>query len=176
MTSAIRLNHFAKEILISKTFQKAAMNPNSMEYKDLAEVMEKHPDYKITQRGIKECTHKDTYKGLTYEYMRDYIILTSTKEEEAKNLAALEERLAEACTALKVAPDALMCETPSRLDLIREKAAVELGKELKKNEALLHADYDLTLREIRRRLKAELRKPENNSEQKENNARPKERA
>ena len=91
MTSAIRLNHFAKEILISKTFQKAAMNPNSMEYKDLAEVMTAHPDYKITQRGIKECTHKDTYKGLTYEYMRDYIILTSTKEEEAKNVAEFNE-------------------------------------------------------------------------------------
>jgi hypothetical protein len=80
----------------------------------------------------------------------------ANKEEAAKNLAALEERLAEACTALKVTPDALQCETPSRLDLIREKAAVELGKELKKNEALLHADYDLTLREIRRRLKAEV--------------------
>jgi hypothetical protein len=78
----------------------------------------------------------------------------ANKEEAAKNLAALEERLAEACTALKASPDALMCETPSRLDLIREKAAVELGKEMKKNEALLHADYDLTLREIRRRLKA----------------------
>jgi hypothetical protein len=78
----------------------------------------------------------------------------ANKEEASKNLAALEERLAEACTALKVAPDALMYETPSRLDLIREKAAVELGKELKKNEALLHANYDLTLREIRRRLKA----------------------
>lgn len=83
----------------------------------------------------------------------DDVTHRANKEEAAKNLAALEERLAEACTALKVAPDALMCETPSRLDLIREKAAVELGKELKKNEALLHADYDLTLREIRRRLK-----------------------
>jgi hypothetical protein len=30
----------------------------------------------------------------------------------------------------------------------------ESGKELKKNKALLHTDYDLTLREIRRRLKA----------------------
>ena len=80
----------------------------------------------------------------------------ANKAEAAKNLAELENRLAEACVALKVAPDALLCETPSRLDLIREKAAVELGKELKKNEALLHADYDLTLREIRRRLKAEV--------------------
>lgn len=80
----------------------------------------------------------------------------ANKEEAAKNLAALEERLAEACTALKVAPDALMCETPSRLDLIRENAAVELGKALKKNESLLQADYDLTLREIRQRLKTEV--------------------
>jgi hypothetical protein len=52
--------------------------------------------------------------------------------------------------------DALHNETPSRLDPIREKAAVALGTEMKKNEALLHADYDLTLREIRRRLKAEV--------------------
>lgn len=86
----------------------------------------------------------------------DDVTHRANKEEAARNLAALEERLAEACTALKVAPDVLMCETPSRLDLIREKAAVELGKELKKNEALIHADYDLTLREIRRRLKAEV--------------------
>ena len=91
MTSAIRLNHFSKEILISKTFQKAAMNPNSMEYKDLAEVMEKHPDYTISQRAIKKNTHKETYAGLTYEYMRDYIILSSTKEEEAANVAEFNE-------------------------------------------------------------------------------------
>ena len=91
MTRAIRLNHFSKEILISKTFQKAAMNPNSMEYKDLAEVMEKHPDYTISHRAIKKNTHKETYAGLTYEYMRDYIIFTSTKEEEAKNVAEFDE-------------------------------------------------------------------------------------
>ena len=75
------------------------------------------------------------------------------KEEAARNLANLEAKIAEACVALKVAPDAIMCETPSRLDLIRENAAVELGKPMKKNEALLHADYDLMLREIRQRLK-----------------------
>lgn len=77
----------------------------------------------------------------------------ANKEEAARNLANLEAKLVEACVALKTSPDALMCETPSRLDLIRENAAVELGKPMKKNEALLHADYDLTLREIRQRLK-----------------------
>lgn len=88
MTSAIRINHFDKEILISKTFQKATMNPNSAEAKDLEEIMSKYPTYKIAQRVIKKSSNKKTYPDLTYKYMRDYIILTSTPEEE---LAAVAE-------------------------------------------------------------------------------------
>lgn len=75
------------------------------------------------------------------------------RSKAAKNLAALEARLAEACAALHVAPDALKCETPSRLERIREAAAVELGRPLTRDEARLMAEYDLTLREITRRLK-----------------------
>ena len=71
----------------------------------------------------------------------------------AKNLAALEDRLARACAALHATPDELKCETPSRLERLCEAAAVELGKPLTRNEPQLRADYDLTLREIRRRLK-----------------------
>ena len=73
----------------------------------------------------------------------------------ARNLANLEARLAKACAELHAKPADLMCETPSRLDRICEAAAVELGKTMKKDEAKLRADYDLTLREIVRRLKAE---------------------
>ena len=79
-------------------------------------------------------------------------------DEAARNLANLEERLARACAELHATPADLMAETPSRLDLICEQAAVELGKPLTKNEAQLQADYDLTLREIRLRLKAEKEK------------------
>ena len=73
----------------------------------------------------------------------------------ARNLANLEEQLVAACGALGCPPDALMCETQSRLDAMREAAAVELGKTLSKDEARLQADYDLTLREIAMRLKKE---------------------
>lgn len=73
----------------------------------------------------------------------------------ARNLANLEERLAEACAVLHVSPEDLQCETPSRLDRICEAAAVELGKEMKPDESKLRADYDLTFREIYLRLKAE---------------------
>ena len=93
MTGAIRLNHFDKEILISKSFQKAAMNPNSTEYKDLAEVMAMHPDYKISQRVIKKNAKKETYAGLTYEYMREYIILHTSPEEELAAVAEFDEMI-----------------------------------------------------------------------------------
>ena len=87
MTSAIRINHFDKEILVSKTFEKAAHNPNSREYKELMEVMNTHPTYKLAQRAIKKNTKKETYAGLTYKFMRDYIILHSTPEEEIAAVA-----------------------------------------------------------------------------------------
>lgn len=75
------------------------------------------------------------------------------RAEAAKNLAALEDRLARACAALHATPDALAAETPSRCERMCEAAAVELGKTLSRDEARLRAEYDLTLREIRRRLK-----------------------
>ena len=73
----------------------------------------------------------------------------------AKNLANLEERLADACAKLHATPAELMAETPSRLDRICEAAAVELGKKVTKDEAQLRSYYDLTLREIVLRLRKE---------------------
>jgi len=93
MTGAIRINHLNKEILISKSFSKAAMNPNSTEYQDLKEVMCAHPDYRVAQRNIKKKENKKTFAGLTYEYMRDYIILHTTPEEEAEAVAELDEMI-----------------------------------------------------------------------------------
>ena len=51
--------------------------------------------------------------------------------------------------------DALKAETPARLERMCEAASVELGRPLSRDEARLRADYDLTRREILRRLKAE---------------------
>lgn len=79
----------------------------------------------------------------------------ANRSEAAKNLARIEEQLVDACTKLKCAPDDIMCETQSRLARICEAAAVELGRPIGKDEARLRAGYDLALREIVRRLKAE---------------------
>lgn len=91
MTGAIRINHFKKEISISKTFERAANNPNSTEYKDLMEVRSNHPDYKITQRTIKKNAKKETYAGLTYDYMRRYILGHTTGEEQIEAISEFDE-------------------------------------------------------------------------------------
>ena len=77
------------------------------------------------------------------------------KSAAAKNLENVERILAKACAALHATPDALMHETPTRLDRLCEAAAVELGRPMTRDEARLQADYDLTLREITLRLMAE---------------------
>lgn len=77
------------------------------------------------------------------------------KSAAAENLARVEAQIVAACAALKCAPDDLICETQTRLARMCEAAAVELGKTVGKDEARLRAEYDLTRREIVRRLKAE---------------------
>ena len=79
----------------------------------------------------------------------------ANRTEAAKNLARIEEQIVDACAKLKCTPDDIMCETQSRLARLCEAAAVELGKPMGKDEARLHAEYDLARREIVRRLKAE---------------------
>ena len=82
----------------------------------------------------------------------------SDASEAARNLAELEAVLARAFAKLGRLPNDVQCETPSRLERLYEAAAVELGKPVGKDEARLRADYDLTLREIYLRLKAEKEK------------------
>ena len=77
------------------------------------------------------------------------------RSEAAKNLRRVEEQLVKACAALHCPPDAIMGETQTRLDAICEAAAVELGNPMSRDESRLRAGYDLTLREITRRLVAE---------------------
>ena len=73
----------------------------------------------------------------------------------AENLARVEAQLRDACARLKCAPDALMGETQSRIAAICDAAAVELGRPMSRDESRLRAAYDLTHREILRRLIAE---------------------
>ena len=74
MKGTIRIDHLNKNILISAAFAKAAMNIQGEEYKTLVEVRSLHQDYNVIKREIKKNPEKESYRGLTYEYIEQYIL------------------------------------------------------------------------------------------------------
>jgi len=78
-------------IEMNTTFVKMMQNPLSEEYALLQRTRQDFPTFVIRRRQIKSNPHKDTYKGLTYEYMRDYIILHTAPENEAEAVAEFDE-------------------------------------------------------------------------------------
>lgn len=67
----ITINTKARTIVITKKFEKAAGRFGSDEYKELREAKLDNPGFKVVVRTVKQ--KKETYKGLTYDYMEMYI-------------------------------------------------------------------------------------------------------
>ena len=80
-------------IEMNTTFAKEMQNPLSEEYALLQRTRQDFPTFVVRTRKIKSNPHKDTYKGLTYEYMRDYIILHTAPEKEAEAVAEFDEMI-----------------------------------------------------------------------------------
>ena len=78
-------------IEMNTTFAKEMRNPLSEEYALLQRTRQDFPTFAVRTRQIKSNPHKETYKGLTYEYMRDYIILHTAPENEAEAVAEFDE-------------------------------------------------------------------------------------
>ena len=60
-------------IEMTKKFAKAAAKFGSPEYKQLQEARRDNPTFSVVTVTRKTTTKKNTYKGLTYEYMEMYI-------------------------------------------------------------------------------------------------------
>ena len=75
-------------IEMNTTFAKMMQNPLSDEYAQLQRVRNDFPTFAIRHRQIKSNPKKDTYKGLTYEWMRNHI---ATREPKASREAKLHE-------------------------------------------------------------------------------------
>lgn len=74
MKNYCRLDHKNRKIIMDRTFAKNSENTRSDEYAHLQQVRRDYPDYTVTRRAIKTNPNKKTYKGLTYDYMRRYIM------------------------------------------------------------------------------------------------------
>ena len=72
---------FERNLLVmNQAFATKARNVRSEEYKLLQSTRRDYPTYTVVKRRIKRNSQKETYAGLTYEYMRMYIATHESKE------------------------------------------------------------------------------------------------
>ena len=85
--SKVKVLHNESAIEMNKIFAKMIENPQSDEYALLQSIRQDYPVYKVRVRQIKKNSTKETYKGLTYKYMRNYIIThpKGIREEKDKD-------------------------------------------------------------------------------------------
>ncbi len=88
MKNTLKIDHIHSVIIMDRTFAKKAENTMSDEYAHLQNVRRDYPKYTVARREIKKNPDKECWKGLTYEYMENYI---STHEEGENRIAALKE-------------------------------------------------------------------------------------
>jgi hypothetical protein len=96
--SKVKVLHNESAIEMNKIFAKMIENPQSDEYALLQSIRQDYPVYKVRVRQIKKNSTKETYKGLTYEYMRNYIITHPKgikKNDEGKDVNVLLEKFEE---------------------------------------------------------------------------------
>ena len=91
MKNTLKINHENKTIVMDRTFAKFEENTRSEEYAHLQQVRRDYPDYAVTTRTIKRNSEKETYKGLTYEYMEDYILRHETEEKQLEIIKEFHE-------------------------------------------------------------------------------------
>lgn len=85
MTNTLKINHANRTIVMDRTFAKNAVDTRSEEYAHLQTVRRDYPNYQVVQRHIRTNNDKKTYKGLTYDYMEDYILTHSDEKTRIAN-------------------------------------------------------------------------------------------
>ena len=92
MKNTLRIDFTNKRIVMDRTFAKNCKDTMSEEYAHLQTVRKDYPNYEVMTRTIKRNPYKETYKGLTYAYMEDYILNHGTEAEVAEALKEYREK------------------------------------------------------------------------------------
>ena len=93
MKNTIMLDHENGRIVMDRTFANLAVNVRTEEYKILQEVRLAYPTYIVVRRTIKKNPNRECYRGLTYDYMRDYISRYEPEESRESVRAELEDMI-----------------------------------------------------------------------------------
>ncbi len=78
-------NHFDKTIIGSEFNFKMSGNPTKPQYEALMTAMEMHPNYTLAPiASTKKVEKKQTYKGLSFELMMDYVEFKGNEIQKAE--------------------------------------------------------------------------------------------
>ena len=91
--SAVKVKHAEQLIEMNTTFAKMIENPLSDEYALLQKLKIENPEFKVSRRKIKSNPNKDSYKGLTYEWMRNHIVTHEGDDTREKVLYKFDEMI-----------------------------------------------------------------------------------
>lgn len=69
----IKVDYEKNIILMTRKFFDKAQDPRSSEYAELQRYKADNPTFRVVRHTIKKNPNKECYKGLTYEYIREYI-------------------------------------------------------------------------------------------------------
>ena len=98
MKNTLKIDFAEGKIIMDRTFAKNCINTRSEEYAQLQSVRRDYPTFAVVTRTIKKNPNKESYKGLTYQYMEDYIATHESEETVEAVLAEFAEmRLIAAC-------------------------------------------------------------------------------
>lgn len=93
MKNTIKLDHENGRIVMDRTFANLAVNVRTEEYKILQDVRLAYPTYIAVRRTIKKNPNRECYRGLTYDYMRDYIDRYESEETRESVQVELENMI-----------------------------------------------------------------------------------
>ena len=93
MKNVLKIDFATKQIIMDRTFAKNSADTRSEEYAHLQLVRHDYPTFTVTTRSCKKNPEKESYKGLTYAYMEDYIIRNEGKDTVLEVLKEFEDLL-----------------------------------------------------------------------------------
>ena len=93
MKNTLKIDFAKNKIIMDRTFAKNAQNTNSPEYAHLQQVRQDYPTFTVMLRQIKKNPNKESYKGLTYDYMFDYIAKYEPVETRREVLNELDDMI-----------------------------------------------------------------------------------
>ena len=89
--SKLSIKYADNVIEMNTTFAKMMQNPLSDEYALLQKVKMENQGFRVQTRQIKSNPKKDTYKGLTYEWMRNHIATHESENIVEQKLVEFDE-------------------------------------------------------------------------------------